>query len=157
MAITCFFENKHKTSLRHVTVDALIVKDNKILLIKRASHLTNANKWAFPGGFLDRDETIRECILREVKEETGFSGEIVELFSINDSPNRRGEDRQNVNFIYLVKIKSQLSQPDNETSQLAWFRLNQLPKKEDFAFDHWESIQLYFRYLKRKQSLPIIS
>lgn len=36
--ITCFFENKKKAYLRHVTVDAILIQDNKILLVKRAPH-----------------------------------------------------------------------------------------------------------------------
>lgn len=42
-----------------------------VLLIKRGEH-PFMNKWALPGGFLRPDETIEECALREIKEETNL-------------------------------------------------------------------------------------
>ena len=99
--IHCTFENDRKTSLRHVVVDAIVVKDGKIFLIRRAPHLTNGGKWAIPGGFLDRDETLEQAIARELKEETGLKARSVKLFKITDNPARKNEDRQNVAFIYL--------------------------------------------------------
>ena len=41
----------------------------QLLLIKRGGHPFK-DKWALPGGFLQKDETIEECALREIKEET---------------------------------------------------------------------------------------
>lgn len=154
--ITCFFESKNKAFLRHVTVDAILVKKNKILLIKRACHLVEGNKYALPGGFLDRDETTSEGILREVKEETGYQGKIISLFRVNDKPDRKGEDRQNVDFVYLVKPGKKVATPDSEVRKVEWFALDKLPKPEEFAFDHYENIELYLKYRKRKFSLPII-
>ena len=154
--ITCFFENKNRTFLRHVTVDALLIQKDKILLIKRADHLVEGNKYALPGGFLDRDETTSEGILREVKEETGYQGKIISLFRVNDKPDRKNEDRQNVDFLYLVQPEKKVAMHDNEVKEVKWFDLDKLPKPEEFAFDHYENIELYLKYRKRKFSLPII-
>ncbi|SDB47041.1 NUDIX domain-containing protein [Ruminococcaceae bacterium FB2012] len=41
----------------------------QLLLIKRGGH-PYKDMWALPGGFLQKDETIEECALREIKEET---------------------------------------------------------------------------------------
>ena len=154
--ITCYFEKKKKAYLRHVTVDALLVKKNKILLIKRASHLIEGNKYALPGGFLDRDETTAEGVLREVKEETGYEGKIISLFRINDNPDRKREKRQNVVFVYLVQAKRKVAKFDKEVTKIKWFSLDKLPKPEEIAFDHYENIELYRQYRKEKFSLPII-
>lgn len=154
--ITCFFEKKKKAFLRHVTVDALLIRDNKILLIKRAPHLTQGNRYALPGGFLDRDETISEGVLRELKEETGHEGKILSLFRINDNPNRKGENRQNVDFVYLVQAGRKVTESDKEVKKVKWFELDKLPKPEEFAFDHYENIRLYLKYRRRKSPLPII-
>lgn len=153
--ITCFFENKRKAFLRHVTVDALLVQKDKILLVKRAPHLPHGNKYALPGGFLDRDETTSEGILREVREETGYEGKIISLFRINDNPYRKGEDRQNVDFVYLVRVEKKVAKHDSEVKKVKWFDLDKLPQPEEFAFDHYETIQLYLRYRKEKIDLPV--
>jgi 8-oxo-dGTP diphosphatase len=155
--IKCTFENNSPASLRHVAVHALVVKDSKILLVKRAARLTNPNKYAFPGGFLDRDETTAEAALRELKEETGYEGKIVTLFSICDNPNRRGEDRQNVAFTFLIEAGKKTGEGDNESSEVVWLDLHNLPEQDEFAFDHLEHIDLYKKYLQQdaKSLLPL--
>ncbi len=102
--INCTFENGIKASLRHVVVDAIIVNKDKILLIKRAAHLINGGKWAIPGGFLDRDETCEQAVLRELKEETGLTAKEIKLFKIIDDPKRKNEERQNVAFDHFEII-----------------------------------------------------
>lgn len=141
--INCTFENSRKASLRHVVVDAIITKEQKILLVKRAPHLWNGNKWALPGGFLDRDENLEQSIVREVKEETGLDGKVVKLFKIIDDPSRKNEDRQNVAFVYIVDASGEIKFDPKEVSEAKWFDINQLPKEADFAFDHFEIIKEY--------------
>lgn len=142
--INCTFENGHKASLRHVVIDAIIIKDKKILLVRRATHLTNGNKWALPGGFLDRDENLEHAIIREVKEETGLKGIVVKLFKIIDDPSRKNEDRQNVAFVYVVEAGGKIKFDQKEVNEAKWFDLNNLPKEKDFAFDHFEIIKDFF-------------
>lgn len=141
--LTCKFEDGGTGNQRHVVVDALVIDKNKILLIKRAAHLTNGGKYAFPGGFLDRDETAEQAVVREVKEETGYDANVESLFTIIDNPNRPQEDRQNVAFIYIVKPLGQTGKADSESSEVKWFSLDDLPPEKDFAFDHYQTIQEY--------------
>ncbi len=148
--ITCYFENSHKTSLRHVVIDMLVVKDNQILLVKRGPKYSEPNKWALPGGFLDRNETIEQAVLRELQEETGYSGKIIKLFRIVDNPQRRHEDRQNVSFFYLVKPLKKIGGSDDEIAGVKWFDLDNLPPQKDFAFDHLETIKLFIKEYDQK-------
>ena len=73
--ITCQFEKGHKANLRHVCVNALVLKDNQVLLGKRGTvkgeKILEFGKWGLIGGFLDRDETLEEGLKREVLEESG--------------------------------------------------------------------------------------
>jgi 8-oxo-dGTP diphosphatase len=152
--ITCIFEDGGKGSKRHVTVDGIIVKDNKILLVKRGDNVTNPNKYALPGGFLDRDETLKEGVKREVQEETGYKAKDATLFRIIDNPKRKGEDRQNVNFVFIVEVGEKISSPDKENKEVLWIDLDSLPGEKDFAFDHFECIEKYREFEKVKQELP---
>lgn len=154
--INCTFEDGGKASLRHVTVGAIAVNDkNQVLLVKRAPHIHNGNKYSIPGGFLDRDETTAQGTLRELLEETGLGGKIKFLFRINDTK-RPKEDRQNVDVIYIVEVTSEEIKHDHEVSKVEWFGLKNLPSEEEFAFDHRDSIVRYFEYLKKPFTLPII-
>jgi 8-oxo-dGTP diphosphatase len=148
--IECILENGRKTSFRHVTVDAIIIKDRRILLIRRSDN----GKLAVPGGFVSRDETIKETVIREVKEETGYEIELSYLLRIGDNPDRPQENRQNITFFFIASPIEKTGEKDNESTELEWFELDALPPKEDFAFDHYDTIQLYKKYTEEKFELP---
>ena len=157
--IQCYFDDNKKVALRHVTVAAIALdkERDRILLIKRASHVKQCpNKWSLPGGYLDRDERTPEGALRELREETGYEGKIISLFRINDDPDRPGEDTQNIDFIFLVRAGKKIGEGDGEASEARWFELDNIPAKEDFAFDYHENIELYRTHLKDPFELPII-
>jgi ADP-ribose pyrophosphatase YjhB (NUDIX family) len=158
--ITCTFENNNKASLRHVTINAIVVKDNQVLLGKRGvlngKPILESGKWGLLGGFFDRDENLIQAVKREVMEESGWEINDLKLFRINDNPNRPKEDRQNVDIIFIAKAVKQIKTSDEEVSKLQWFDLDKLPTKEEMAFDHGDSIELYKKYLKEKTNLPIL-
>ncbi|PJE62977.1 hypothetical protein COU88_01985 [Candidatus Roizmanbacteria bacterium CG10_big_fil_rev_8_21_14_0_10_39_6] len=157
--LTCLFEDGDKGFLRHCTVGSILVNQTKdsILLVRRAKRLSEGGKLAFPGGYMDRNETLVQTALREAREETGYNVEIHNLFRINDNPNRPREDRQNVDFIFIGQAREKIAEPDDETSELLWCKLSDLPKREEVAFDHFESIELYISYIQKPFSLPLIT
>ncbi len=155
--IECIFEGGDKTLLRHVTVGAIVVRRDEILLVKRASHLINGGKYALPGGFLDRDETTPQAALRELFEETGYTGKIQSLFQIIDSPKRPKEDRQNIDFKYIVELTGGDRTDNNEVESIEWIPLSKLPSEKESAFDHLKSIELYKKYLENPFSLPVLN
>lgn len=155
--IKCILENGHEASFRHITVGSIAINEKQeVLLVKRAPSLTRGNKYTIPGGFLDRDENLEEGALRELKEETGYSGEIEVLFQINDSPKRPKEDRQNVDFVFITKVIKGRMVLNDEVTNIQWFAKDNLPKEEDFAFDHRTIILRYFEYLKNPFTLPLV-
>jgi len=154
--VTCTFENGNQNSLRHVTVGCLVLRDDQILLAKRAEGLLEAGKWCLLGGYMERDETTAQTCIREVMEESGWNIDDPRLFRINDSPNRPGEDRQNVDFIYVANATDQIGQHDWETAELRWFPFGALPSPEEFAFDHLDSVELYKQYRSKPFDLPVM-
>ena len=154
--LKCLFEDGNETSLRHVVVDALVLKDNKILLAKRTGKILEGGKWGLVGGFVGRDETLKEAVVREILEETGYKVESVTLLTIRDNPDRPKEDRQNVAFVYFCTATEKIGNADWESEKQQWFSLDQLPPEAEFAFDHYKNVELYLQYLKTKSSLPLI-
>ena len=157
--ISCKFENGNNAlrGLRHITLGAIVVNEKEqVLLVKRAAAMHNGGKYTIPGGFLDRDENTEQGTLRELKEETGYDGKIVCLFRVNDSPARPKEDRQNVDFLYIVKVTGGEPQLNKEVSEISWFAKEKLPEEAEFAFDHKDTMLKYFEYTKKKFTLPII-
>lgn len=153
--INCIFEDGGKASLRHVVVHAIVEKDGKLLLGKRSKSLLEGGKWGMPSGFLARDETASQAVLRELREETGWTGEIITLFRINTNPERPKEDRQNLAIEFIVKPLEMIGKPDQESSEIEWVPIQELSKIEEFAFDHGETIDLYLKYKKEKFPLPL--
>jgi len=65
-----------------VGVGAVIVKDGKVLLVKRR-YEPLAGQWSLPGGTLELGETLAEGVAREMREETGLEvevGPVIEVF-----------------------------------------------------------------------------
>jgi ADP-ribose pyrophosphatase YjhB (NUDIX family) len=154
--ITCTFENGGRANLRHVVVHAIVEKDGALLLEKRAGPILETGKWALPAGYLERDETAGEGILRELFEETGWTGKIISLFRINTRPGRPKEDRQNISLDFLIQPLEKIGVPDHESSKIEWIPIDKLLPPEELAFDHGESIGLYLKYRQKHFSLPIL-
>jgi len=160
--ITCYFEDNQKArgGLRHVTVNVIVLHENKVLLGKRGTahgkKLAEWGKWGLLGGYFDRDETLIQAAQREVREESGCEISNLLLFRINDKPDRPKEDRQNVEIVFIADFVSQIPQVTDEVTKLEWFSLDNLPPAEEIAFDHGEVFSLYKEYLKKNHSLPLI-
>ena len=57
-----------------VTADCIVITkeaEPKVLLIERGDEPFKGC-WAFPGGFMNMDETTEQCAIRELEEETGL-------------------------------------------------------------------------------------
>ena len=153
--LKCFFENGNENSLRHAVVDTVVIDGDKILLVKRTGKSLEGNKWALPGGYVERDETIKEAAAREVLEETGYQVKDITLLTIRDNPDRPKEDRQNISFVFIGQVDKKVGEFDGEIDDVQWFPLSGLPNEEEVAFDHYKNIELYKEYLEKKFSLPV--
>lgn len=156
--IKCFFENGKGAFLRHAVVNVIIVKNNKILLQKRSEKIIEGGKWGLAGGFMEKNETIKKAAEREVFEETGYRINNLTLLTIIDKPNRLNDaDRQSIAFVFFCEAGEKQGKSDWEATEQKWFTFDSLPKKEDFAFDHLEFIEIYLKYKKENLPLPILN
>lgn len=153
--ITCTFEDGNTNNLRHIAVGCIVTRDNEILLARRNMRLSEGGKWCLPGGYMDMGESTLEAARREVKEETGWDIDNLQLLGINDNP-ARPDPRQTVDFIYVAEAIAQTGETDWETEETAWFPLTSLPEAGEIAFDHLDSINLYINYLREPFILPIV-
>ena len=66
--------NENKEDIKHYVDGILIAPDNEILILQRANYLKNfRGQWGFVGGSVDKkDNTNKDAIIREIKEETGI-------------------------------------------------------------------------------------
>lgn len=124
---------------RHIVTNGIVVKDNKILLIKRGIE-PGYGKWALPGGYLDWDETAEEGVLREVFEETGVKAKIEKMLEVRSSPER---NMQNVGLMFLLSADDEkLVLQKEEILDGGWFAQDNLPSP--IAFDHNILVEKFF-------------
>jgi len=152
--VICRFENGGTAQLRHVVTHAIVEKDNSILLVKRSMNLLEGGKWGLPAGYLEINETANQGILRELHEETGWEGRVLELFRIITKPNRPNEDRQNVAFEFIVEATQKTGNMDHESSAVEWIPWESI-QFEALAFDHGETLMLYKQWKDHKFQLPL--
>ena len=130
---------------RNVTCSALAVKEGKVLLVLRAND-PQKGFWAMPGGYLDWGETVEECALRELNEETGYEGGKASLLGVYSSPKRDLDGRQNVDCCFVIEVGELVGKADDEVVEAAWFEFDELPEK--IAFDHKEMITDFIKSSK---------
>ena len=64
-----------------VAVGAICRKDGKIVLLRRAIEPA-FGKWVFPGGYVDRGESLEDAALREAREEIGVEVRLTRLVNV---------------------------------------------------------------------------
>ena len=104
---------------------AIAVKDKKFLLIKRGM-APRKGTWSSPSGFIECGETPEEACLRELKEETGVSGQVARLVGVG-----RIEDKEVYGDMlvvrYLIKVGNEEITPGDEVEDVRFFDIAELP------------------------------
>lgn len=113
-------------------------------------------KWGLLGGFVDRDENLKEAAAREVMEESGYKVKNIQLLTVRDNPDRPKEDRQNISFIFICEATEKVGESDWEVDDQQWFDFKSIPSELEMAFDHYKNIELYLEHLDKKIDLPIL-
>jgi 8-oxo-dGTP pyrophosphatase MutT (NUDIX family) len=103
------------------------------LILKRKKHWTG---WEFPKGGVEKFETKRRAVKREVKEETGLKILRIKKFHIKGLYNynkelrdRPGKIGQNYHLFAVEIIKGKVSIDKNEHSGFKWMSFNEAEKK----------------------------
>lgn len=103
-------------------------KDSKprlsVLLIKRGTHPFK-DSWALPGGFLTPNETVEECALREIKEETGVLPASLMPVGVFSKPGRdpRGWIISNA-FASIISEDSVKQHGGDDATDAQWFDIS---------------------------------
>ena len=83
-----------------LAVSAAIVRDGKILVVRRARAPAHG-LYTLPGGVVEVGETLVEAVAREVLEETGMTVEPVALAGFREAVARDAQDRVERHFVIL--------------------------------------------------------
>jgi 8-oxo-dGTP diphosphatase len=122
-----------------VTVDAIVFSKSNgqlyVVLIKRANPPFQGD-WAFPGGFVDMEESLLQAATRELSEETGLKDiALVQFYTYGDV--HRDPRHRTITVVYYGFASDNLPPlaAGDDAGLAAWFPLDDLPH---LAFDHDE-------------------
>ena len=125
-----------------VTVDIVLIDKQmhpiRILLIERKA-APFQDTWAFPGGFMEMDETLEQAAIRELAEETGIEGIQLKQFKTYDALNRDPRHRT-LSTVFIGIVNSNLNMPKagDDAKNAQWFEVTNTPV---LAFDHGQILE----------------
>lgn len=112
-----------------VTADCIVMtRDNQVLLIQRKNEPCRG-QWAFPGGFMNIDETAEAAAVRELQEETGITLSETDIFQVGAYTAVDRDPRERVITIaYLAEIDAPVPvKGSDDAARAQWFPLDALP------------------------------
>ena len=113
-----------------VGIGAVIVKDNKVLLIKRAGD-PGRGLWSIPGGLVELGEKIKDAVCREVKEETGLDVRVGEIADVTEIITRDEEGKVKYHFVivdFFAEVLRGELKPSSDALEAKWVEFKDLRK-----------------------------
>ena len=103
------------------TTSVVLDDQGRVALVRRKDN----GLWALPGGGMELGESIEDCAVREVKEETGLDVEITGLVGVYTNPHHvmkydDGEVRQQFSLCYRTRLLGGELAFDSESTDIAW-------------------------------------
>lgn len=132
-----------------VTTDCVIFgydgKDLKVLLVRRGIEPFKG-AWAFPGGYLQMDESALDGARRELKEETGLEDAYMEQFHTFSDVDRDPRGRV-ITIAHYALVKISEVHGGDDAADAGWFSLNEIPP---LAFDHDHILRMAMSRLRER-------
>lgn len=137
-----------------VTTDTIVFtfqeNELRVLLVQR-KHDPFAETWALPGGFVEPNEDLENCALRELREETGVVDPYVEQLYTFGQPDRDPRGRV-ISVAYMALLgrdqaAQQRVQAGDDAGDARWWNIYELP---ELAFDHARILDYALQRLRWK-------
>lgn len=114
-------------SLVPATAAAILDGENRLLLIERR----DSGKWAMPGGTMEMEESLEECIVREIREETGVDATIESVIGTYSDPKNRiaysdGEVRREFSILFFGRPDKTAITLDDESTSARWVPIDEI-------------------------------
>lgn len=107
---------------------ALVDDRDRVLLVRERSD----GRWSLPGGWADPGDTPSQAVVREVREETGYGAEVVELVAVLDRDAQQMRPALAVavyKMFFLCRATGEVAPPEElETLEIGWFGVDGLPE-----------------------------
>lgn len=119
------------------TVSIILIKDNKVFLIRRANTGFFDGMYEVPAGHLDGGEPITKAASREAKEEAGIDIKAEDLKVVHIM-HRYGSQKERIEFFLVAE--NWIGEPRNvepeKCDHADWFDMDNLPENLVPKFKH---------------------
>jgi len=105
-------------------------KDGRLLLIQRAAKCSYPLTWQVPSGKYEKGETIIEGTLRELKEEAGIKGKVVDPVGALLFTSSKGKKSQEIHFIVDAGSKPNVRIDPDECNDYRWVTKKEAKKMD---------------------------
>ena len=111
-------------TLPRVVVEAIIVRDGQLLLVK-PSRGFNKGYWTLPGGFVSYGEAPEDAVVREVLEEAGAQSQVLEMLGVETFVGKGTYFTWHMFFFKVELLSDKLSPAADEIEEVRWFELRE--------------------------------
>lgn len=108
----------------------MLMKDDKILLLRRFNTGWQDGKYSLVAGHLDGDETVMHAMIRETKEEAGITLDENDLHVVHTMHRKSNNALEYIDFFLVAdrwEGEPEIGEPD-KCDDISWFSINNLPK-----------------------------
>ena len=118
--------------LIRVAVAVIINQNKEILIAKRSSNQHQGNKWEFPGGKVESDETSEIALKREISEELGIVIQsATELITITHEYIEDDPDKSKTVILEVFDVRKWQGEPRGVEGQpIRWITTSELDDHE---------------------------
>ncbi|NRB19596.1 MAG: NUDIX domain-containing protein [Rhodobacteraceae bacterium] len=122
-------------------VNGLLLREDKVLMARRsAARRNHPNTWSFPGGHVEKGETIQQALPRELLEEIGVSAKSPSFLTrLHEAPG--GANHRVTYHLFTVEIWE--GDPINlgtEHSELLWVPVTAASALPDLALSAYKDV-----------------
>ena len=128
-----------------LTVDVIIEKNDKIVLIRRKNKPFEG-KYALPGGFVEYGEKVEDAAVREAKEETSLEVKLKEILGVY-SEEKRDPRFHSISVVFIASPLKGRIEAKSDAEEARWVKLEEINFRE-LAFDHAKILRDYLNYKK---------
>ncbi len=130
-----------------IIAGSIIVKDNKILMVKEAKKECYS-KWSFPAGHLEKNETIFEGAKRETLEETGCKVELKKVLPILI----KNDDNKNVMILNFLAdlLEDNEEYHTDEILETKWIEIEEMKRMKVDEFRSYSVVKNVLQSIENK-------